>query len=162
MPAEPEHMTNIPGYAPEEVVTSELTRHARLKWAIIVDATVSPGQMINAVACIAATTGDAVAGLIGPGGQDGAGRQHPGLPWAGCTVVAATPQVLASIGEKAASWDGVFVVDMPAAAQAHRIYDDYLADLAKTAPEDVAPRAVSIIGPRNRIDKLVKKLALLA
>jgi hypothetical protein len=57
--------------------------------------------------------------------------------------------------------DDVLVVDVPEAAQSHRVYDDYLAELADTEPEKLACGAVSIIGPRNRVSKLVKKLVLL-
>jgi hypothetical protein len=51
---------------------------------------------------------------------------------------------------------------MPAAAQSHRVYDDYLAELARTEPADLAACAFSVIGPRNRVDKMVRKLGLLA
>jgi len=50
---------------------------------------------------------------------------------------------------------------MPASAQTNRVYDDYLAELAQTKPEDLAVSAVSIIGPRNKVAKLVKNLGLL-
>jgi len=56
---------------------------------------------------------------------------------------------------------GAVVVDMPRIAQANRVYDDYLAELAETKPEDLAASAVSIIGPRNKISKLVRNLSLL-
>jgi hypothetical protein len=55
----------------------------------------------------------------------------------------------------------LLVVDMPAAAQATRVYDDYLDDVAKTAAESLALFAVSVIGPRNRVAKLVRWLELL-
>ena len=57
--------------------------------------------------------------------------------------------------------DGVLVVDMPASAQTNRVYDGYLAELAQTKPEDLAISAVSIIGPRNKVSKLVQNLSLL-
>src|SRR6266536_965935 len=95
-----------------------------------------------------------VTGLIGPGGRGASGHRHPGLPWAGCIVLTATSAALAEIREKAAA-DGAVVVDMPRIAQTNRVYDDYLAELAETKPEDLAASAVSIIGPRNRIAKLV-------
>ena len=85
------------GFAPEEVITSEPTRSARLKWVIVADEAIPAGLMVNAVACIAASAGAAVTGLIGPGGCDA----------------------------------------------------------------DPAASAVSIIGPRNRISKLVRNLDLL-
>jgi hypothetical protein len=74
------------GFAPEEIITSEPTRSARLKWVIVAD---------------------------------------------------------------------------EASAQTNRSYDDYLAELAETKPEDLTASAVSIIGPRNRISKLVRNLDLL-
>jgi hypothetical protein len=145
---------------PEEIITSEPTRSARLQWVIVADESVPAGLMVNAVACIAASTGAAVAGLIGPGGRDASGHRHPGLPWAGCTILVATAAALEEIRRQAVA-DGMAVVDMPRSAQTNRVYDDYLAELAGTKPEDLAASAVSIIGPRNRISRLVRSLGLL-
>jgi len=149
-----------PGFAPDEVVTSEPTRSARLKWVVVVDASIPAGRSLNAVACVAASTGEAVENLLARGGPDGAGQHHPGLPWAGCTVLSATPAELSELRTRAAAADGVLVVDMPAAAQTHRVYDGYLDELASTAPEDLGVSAVSIVGPRNRVEKMVKRLPL--
>lgn len=157
----PEDVNAPPGFAPGEIITSEPTRSARLKWVIITDGSVPPGAAANAVACVAASTGAAVTGLAGPGGPDAAGQWHPGLPWAGCTVLTAAPEVLAGVRARAVASDGVFVVDMPAGAHRTRVYDEYLAELAGTKPGDLAVSAVSIVGPRNRVAKLVKGLALL-
>jgi len=55
----------------------------------------------------------------------------------------------------------LLAADMPAAAQATRVYDDYLRELAKTHPDDLAVLAVSLIGPRNQVAKLVRHLELL-
>lgn len=118
------------------------------------------GPLINAVACISASTGAFVDGLIASGGPDATGHHHPGLPWAGCTVLAATPQQLSAIGGSATASDGVLVVDMPTAAQSHRIYDDYLQEVAATPLQNTNPCEISIIGPRNRIDKMTKGLKL--
>ena len=63
---------------------------------------------------------------------------------------------------RAAASPDVLLVDMPAAAQAHRVYDHYLAELASTDPADLAVCAFSVVGPRNRVDKITKRLALLA
>ena len=149
------------GYLPEEVVTSEPTRSAKFKWAIVVDTGVPAGRMVNAVACVAAATGAFVDGLIASGGPDASGRAHPGLPWAGCTILGGASGEVAAARARAASSEGVLLVDMPAAAQAHRVYDHYLAELASTAPEDRGVGAFSVIGPRNRVDKITRKLALL-
>ena len=149
------------GYEPDEIVTSEPTRAARYKWAIVVDTTVPAGRMANAVACVAAATGALVSGLIAPGGPDGSGHVHPGLPWAGCTILGGTPEEIAAVRARATASEGVLVADMPASAQTNRVYDDYLAELAGTKPDDLNVTAFSVIGPRNRVDKMVKKLALL-
>ena len=159
-------MTDVPGvpqlgYQPDEIVTSEPTRAARYKWAIVVDTTVPAGRMANAVACVAAATGALVGGLIAHGGPDAAGQVHPGLPWAGCTLLGGTPEEIAAVRARATASDGVLVADMPASAQTNRVYDDYLAELADTKPDDLNVTAFSVIGPRNRVDKMVKKLALL-
>ena len=149
------------GYQPEEIVTSEPTRSARFKWAIVADTTISAGLMANAVACVAASTAAAVQGLIGPGGPDASGYAHPGLPWAGCTLLGGTPEEIGAVRAKASTAAGVLVADMPASAQTNRVYDDYLTELAGTKPEDLGVSAFSVFGPRNRVDKLIKRLALL-
>src|ERR1700722_19036573 len=149
------------GYAPEEIITSEPTRSARYKWVIVVDTAIPAGRMVNAVACIAASTGALVGGLIAPGGPDASGSPHPGLPWAGCSVLGGGAEEIALVRGRAAAAGGMLVVDMPAAAQAHRVYDDYLAELARTTPEDLATCAFSVVGRRNQVDKITRKLALL-
>jgi hypothetical protein len=149
------------GYAPEEIITSEPTRSAKYKWVIVVDNARPAGLMVNAAACVAASTGALVDGLIARSGPDASGYAHPGLPWSGCTVLGGTADQVAAVRAQAAAADGVLVVDMPAVAQSHRVYDDYLAELARTDPADLAPCAFSVIGPRNRVDKMVRMLTLL-
>jgi Protein of unknown function (DUF2000) len=145
------------GYAPEEIVTSEPTRSAKYKWVIVVDTSVPAGRMVNAVACVAAATGAFVDGLIARGGPDASGRAHPGLPWAGCAILGGTSEEVAAARARVASSEDVLLVDMPAAAQAHRVYDHYLAELASTDPGDLGVCAFSLVGPRNRVDKITKK-----
>jgi len=53
------------------------------------------------------------------------------------------------------------VADMPAAAQATRVYDEYLSQLGAAAPDDLEYLAVSLVGPKNRIDKIVGRLPLM-
>ncbi len=155
-----EDVNDTAGFAPEEIITSEPTRSARLKWVIVADESIPAGLMVNAVACIAASTAVSVAGLIGPGGRDASGHRHPGLPWAGCTALTATAAAVGELRQQAVA-GGMAVVDMPRSAQTNRVYDHYLAELAQTKPEDLAAAAISIIGPRNRISRLVRNLELL-
>jgi hypothetical protein len=150
------------GFAPDEIDTAAPTRSARLKWVVVVDGSLPAGRIANATACVGAATGAAVAGLLGPDAVDAGGTAHAGLPWIGCTVLAADGAQLAAIRAKAVASDGVFVADMPAHAQLTRVYDEYLAEVATRAPEDLGYLAVGIVGPRNRVDRIVGRLPLLA
>jgi hypothetical protein len=149
------------GFAPEEVDTSAPTRSARLKWVIIVNDTLTPGLAVNAAICAAAATSPQIAGLLGESVHDANGNLHPGLPWAGCSVLVADAATLRSIRAKAEAHPETFVADMPAAAQQTRVYDEYLTSVATTPADEIDYFAVSIVGPRNRVDRLVGRLTLL-
>ncbi|MEV5840019.1 DUF2000 domain-containing protein [Nocardia sp. NPDC052112] len=148
------------GFAPEEIRIDEPTRAARLKWVVIVDADLPPGRAINAAVCVAAAIGAAVPGLLGPDGKDASGEVHPGLPWAGCTVLAAESAELRALRDRAAAGEGTLVVDMPSQAQHTRVYGEYLDTLARAGQHRMSYYALGIIGPRNRVDKLVEKFPL--
>ena len=150
----------VHGYSPDEMSTGERTGAAKLKWVVIVDEGLSPGQAVNAAVCVAAATATGVPGLLGPGGPDASDRWHPGLPWAGCSILAASPAELIAIRQQAIDRK-LLAADMPGSAQASRVYDDYLRELAKTEPDDLALLAMSLIGPRNQVAKLVRHLELL-
>jgi hypothetical protein len=149
------------GFTADEIDTSSPTRSARLKWVVVVDGGLDAGRAVNAAACVAAATGRAVDGLLGPDAIDAEGVSHPGLPWAGCTVLAATGDQLRSIRKKAVSSDGVLVVDMPVDAQLTRVYDDYLRIVSAKGSDELDYHALGLVGPRNRIDRMVGRLALL-
>ncbi|MFC7342332.1 DUF2000 domain-containing protein [Saccharopolyspora griseoalba] len=149
------------GFEPDEVRTRVSTRSARLKWVVVVDRDIPAGRIVNAAACVAAATAPAVTGLLGPGGADGDGSPHSGLPWAGCSVLAADAETLRAARAEAAAQEGVLVTDMPTAAQEVRVYDDYLARLADLSAEEVAYAAVSLVGPRKKVDRIVGGLGLL-
>jgi hypothetical protein len=148
------------GFAADEIDQSAPTRAARLKWVVVVDAALPPGRATNAAICTAAATARAVEGLLGDDAVDAEGNAHPGLPWAGCTVLAADSATLRTIRQRATARADFFVADMPAAAQQTRVYAEYLAAVKEATELDYY--AVSIVGPRNPLDKIVGKLALLS
>jgi hypothetical protein len=76
-------------------------------------------------------------------------------------VLAATAGRVGEIRARAAESLGVFVADMPVQAQATRVYDEYRRQVAGTPTAELTYHAVSLVGPRNRIDKLVHRLGLL-
>ncbi|MET0353555.1 MAG: DUF2000 domain-containing protein [Plantibacter flavus] len=150
------------GFAPEEIDTAAPTRSARLKWVVVVQQDLPAGRAVNAAACVAAAIGAGVQGLLGPDAVDADGSAHPGLPWAGCSVLSAPAAQLAAIRAKAAGSDGVLVVDMPEAGQLTRVYDEYLEVVGDTVSDALNPLAVALVGPRNRVDRIVGRLPLLA
>src|SRR3954447_19908185 len=154
-------MTSTVGFLPHEVDTGAPTRSARLKWVVVVDESLPAGIAANAAICVAAATPAGGEGLLGPAAVDADGSVHPGLPWAGCSVLRASVDQLGAIRAKAESSDGVFVADMPAAAQQTRVYDEYLRAMAGSASGTVPYYAVSVVGPRSRVDRIVGRLALL-
>lgn len=153
-------MTAI-GFAPEEIVTSTPTRQARLKWVIAVNAELGPGQAANAAICVATATAPHVHGLTGPDAIDADGVTHPGLPWTGCSVVTADAATLRTIRAKAAAHDLTFVADMPSVAQSTRVYDEYLDAMARARHDEIDYAAVGILGPRNKVDRIIRSLPLL-
>ena len=149
------------GFAPGEIDTAASTRSARLKWVIVVDASLPAGRAVNAAVCAAAATSSGVSGLLGPDAPDADGSVHVGLPWAGCSILVADTAVLAALRAKAEAHPEVFVADVPVAAQQTRVYDEFLASVAGSGSDSVEYLAVSLVGPRNRVDKIVGRLPLM-
>ena len=153
-------MTTI-GFTPEEIDTGAPTRSARLKWVVIVSTALPAGRAANAAICVAGATVRDVEGLLGPDAVDADGSTHPGLPWAGCSVLAADAATIAAIRTKAEASEGVYVAGMSALAQETRVYDEWLAGMAQSHADDLEYYAVSVVGPKNRVDKIVGRLPLL-
>ncbi|GGM11270.1 DUF2000 domain-containing protein [Nakamurella endophytica] len=151
----------VVGFHPAEIDPSAPTRSARLKWVVVVDAGLPAGRAVNAAVCAAAATAAAVPGLLGAAATDADGQRHPGLPWAGCTVLAADAETIHRVRSRAAADSGMFVADMPDAAQRTRVYADYVRTVGDTVSADLRYAAVSVVGPRNRLDRIVGRLPLL-
>ena len=150
------------GFTDDEIDTSAPTRAARLKWVVVINDSIPAGRAVNAAVCVAGATVAAVGGLLGPDAVDAAGQTHPGLPWAGCSVLTADAETLRAIRAKGEGHEATFVADMPEAAQTTRVYDEYLGAMSSNEAEEIEYLAVSLVGPKNRIDKIVGRLPLMA
>jgi hypothetical protein len=148
--------------AEEDIRIDLPTRQAQLRWAVVVQRDLPVGLLANAVACISATVGRAVPEIVGPGEVDAAGSTHQGLPWVGCSVLAASAEELAALRAAALVKQPLLVIDMVDLAQRNRVYSDYLRELSLSAPENLWYLGVSVLGPKNKVDKLVGKLPLLS
>ncbi|HEX2314262.1 MAG TPA: DUF2000 domain-containing protein [Thermomonospora sp.] len=137
------------------------TRELPVKWVIVADRELPRGLQVNAAACLAAAVGKAAPELVGDGGTDASGTAHAGLPWTGCTVLAATAPVVKVVRRAALAEPDLLVADMASVAQRVRVYSDYLAELARTEDEDLTYHAVSLAGPRTVVDRLTGRFPLL-
>jgi hypothetical protein len=88
-------------FDPDEIDHAAPTSKARLKWIVAVRDDISPGAAANAIACVSAGIAVRVPGLIAPGPTDAEGREQYALPWAGCTIVSATPEQLIRVRDRA-------------------------------------------------------------
>lgn len=61
--------SSVVGFQPEEVRPDLPTRHARLKWVVIVDEALEIGRIVNAAICVAAAAAYAVPGILGEEGR---------------------------------------------------------------------------------------------
>jgi hypothetical protein len=135
------------------------TKKLAVKWAIVIDRDLPRGLQANAAACLAASVGASVPAIVGSGGADAAGLAHSGLPWTGCAVLGAPAAILRRIRNDAAVEPGLVVADMANIAQRADVYDEYLAELART--EEPSYYAVSLFGPRALVERLTGRLPLL-
>jgi hypothetical protein len=149
------------GFRPEEIDPSASTREVPLKWVVVIDEALPPGRAANAAVCVAAATNQTAVGLLGEDAKDASGAIHPGLPWIGCTVLGAPSARISEIRARAAAQPEVALVDMPTQAQHTRVYADYLFGVSRSRSVDLSYYAVSLVGPRKLVDKLVKGLQLL-
>ena len=154
--------STVTGVTAEDIDTIAPPRGARLKWIVVVNEDLSPGLAANAAICAAAATSAQVPGLVGADVDDADRNIHPGLPWMGCTVLVADAATLRTIRAKAAAHSETFVADMPAVAQQTLVYEEYAASVRETPTQDFQYAAVSIVGPRNRVDRMVGRLRLLS
>lgn len=128
---------------------------------IVADQTLGAGLVANATACLGAAVAAVFPGLVGEPVEDASGQVHPGLPWSGCAILGGDAAKVREIRAKAVTKEGLFVVDMSKHAQASRSYDEFRAGVGTTEEGDLNYYAVSLVGPRNKIDKLVGGLPLL-
>lgn len=149
------------GFAPADIDPAAPTRAARLKWVVVVNADLPAGQAVNAAVCVAAATAPRVSGLLGDGTDDASGTAHLGLPWAGCTILQTDPATLRSIRGRAVENPQLLVADMPSSAQHTRVYSDFLDVVRAATVDELDYSAISLIGPRKMIDKIVGRLPLM-
>lgn len=127
---------------------------------IVIDEALAPGKAANAAAVVAFTLGQRHPQLVGAAFEDAQGTTHPGLIPIGIPVLRASAAQLSALRHKAqASAD---VVDFPVQGQQTMDYHAFRAAVQMVPGEALAYLAVGLVGPRNKVSKLVGGLALLS
>lgn len=127
---------------------------------IVVDEALPPGKASNAAAVVAFTLGQRHSRLVGAPLVERDGTAHPGLIPIGIPVLKATALQLSELRQKSlAQCD---VVDFPVQGQATTDYAMFLEAVEAHAGEPLQYLAVGLVGPRNRVSKLVGGFSLFA
>ncbi|WP_109480318.1 DUF2000 domain-containing protein [Paraburkholderia sp. C35] len=127
---------------------------------IVVDEALTPGKASNAAAVVAFTLGQRHSHLVGAPLRERGGVVHPGLIPIGIPVLKASAEQLSAL--RAKSLPHCDVVDFPVQGQATTDYSAFLDAVHTFEGESLQYLAVGLVGPRNRIGKLVGGLALFA
>jgi len=127
---------------------------------IVVDEALTPGKASNAAAVVAFTLGQRHSHLVGAPLREGDGTAHPGLIPIGIPVLKATAAQLSALREK--SLAHCDVVDFPEQGQTTTDYSAFLDAVHTFKGDSLQYLAVGLVGPKNRIGKLVGGLSLFA
>lgn len=133
---------------------------APARCVIVIDEALAPGKAANAAAVIAFTLGQRHPQLVGPALEDAEGAAHPGLIPIGIPVLSASAERLTALRTKALGFADV--VDFPVQGQQTTDYQAFRAAVQATPGNALAYLAVGLVGPRNKISKLVGGFALFA
>jgi hypothetical protein len=130
------------------------------KIVVVVDADAAVGVALNAAALVGIAVGSHVPDMVGPQAPDASGDPHPGMCTHPIPVLKADAARLVELREAAAAHPEVVVHDVNQVARMSRTYDQYLATMAGTKPEDLDYTALAILGPRQAVDSLTGALPL--
>jgi hypothetical protein len=130
------------------------------RFVIVVDESLPPGKASNAAAVVAFTFGQRHGRLVGAPLRERDGTTHPGLIPIGITVLKATSEQLSELRAKALPHCDV--VDFPVQGQSTTDYAAFLSSVLTHSGESLRYVAVGLLGPKNRVGKLVGGLSLFA
>ena len=132
-----------------------------MKIVLVLRDDLPPALAANAAAVLGLALGGRLEGSVAADGVDASGVLHAGLnPVPVPTLVASGPE-LQELHEKAVSAADVTVVGFNEVARRSRTYPEYEQALSQTPAEDIEYVGVVLHGPRNRVTRLTKRLALM-
>lgn len=118
-------------------------------------------RAVNSATVLGASVGAAARLPIGAPGNDASGTEYPGIVTTPVPILHAPAEILKSLFRAANTHNELTVLCLTETARRARTYEDYLTALAETDAADDDILGLVIAGPRNRVTKLTKRLALL-
>jgi hypothetical protein len=130
------------------------------KIVVVIDADAPIGVALNAAALAGVAVGSQLPDAVGEDAQDAAGTTHLGICVHPIPVLKADAARLSQLREAAAGHAEVVVHEVNQVARMSRSYEQYLATMGGTKPEDLEYTALAIHGPRRAVDSLTGAMAL--
>lgn len=130
------------------------------KMVVVIAAEAPVGVALNTAALLGVGLGHHHDDTVGPDAPDASGAVHVGMCVHPIPVLRAPADRLREIRAQAAGREDVTVHDMNQVAQQSRTYDQFLATMSGTKPEDLEYYGLAIYGSRAAVDSLTGALAL--
>jgi hypothetical protein len=130
------------------------------KIVVVIDADAPIGVALNAAALAGVAVGSKLPDMVGEDAQDAAGAAHLGICVHPIPVLKADTARLSQLREAAAAHSEIVVHEVNQVARMSRTYEQYLATMSGTKPEDLEYTGLAIHGPRRVVDSLTGALAL--
>ncbi len=116
----------------------------------------------NAAAVLGLALGGRLSGSVAPDSPDASGALHAGLNPNPVPTLVAPREELRDLHERALRLEGAVVVGFNEVARRSRTYADYVEALAAAQPDHIDYVGLAIVGPRNQVTKMTKRLSLLS
>lgn len=130
------------------------------KMVVVIAAETTGGVAMNTAALLGVALGNHHEDTVGADAPDAAGTVHVGMCAHPIPVLRAPADQLRELHAQAAARADITVHDMNQVAQQSRTYDQFLATMSGTKPEDLIYLGLALYGPRAAIDSLTGSLAL--
>jgi hypothetical protein len=130
------------------------------KMVVVIAAEAPVGVALNTAALLGVALGHHHDDTVGPDAPDAAGAVHVGMSVYPIPVLRAPADRLRDLRAQAAAREDLTVHDMNQVAQQSRTYEQFLATISGTKPEDLEYYGLAIYGPRATVDSLTGALAL--
>ncbi len=132
------------------------------KLVIVVRDDLPAAQAANAAAVLGLALGGRLTGSVAPDSPDASGALHAGLNPHPVPTLVATSEELQDLHDRALLLEDAVVVGFNEVARRSRTYAEYVEALAAAHPDDIDFVGLAILGPRNQVTKLTKRLSLLS